>query len=36
MAALRRGQQLRVTAPPGFQFGNPLVAPGGGSINRLD
>src|SRR5882724_4669133 len=27
MAALRRSQQLRVTAPPGFQFGNPRVAP---------
>src|SRR5882724_6449155 len=27
MAAFRRSQQLRVTAPPGFQFGNPRVAP---------
>jgi hypothetical protein len=36
MAALRRGQQLRVTGPPGFQFGSPLVGLVGGSIKHPD
>jgi hypothetical protein len=36
MAVLRDGQQLRVTAPPRFQFGSPLVDLESGPIKRLD